>query len=314
MIPPDKLAKLPRSQRLRKAAKIFSEAEQRLIQGAEGRGAGGVPDAAECSRLAEVLELLGRDGGFSPAAGGLFRETLEALERIRTAADVTGREVHGETGAEGCRGTLLRPFALIRRLLLAETGRFEADWDFTDYGGRLDVSKRRPFPGMQIYLEDIRSPFNVGAMFRSAESFGAEKIWLSPLCADPRHPRAARTAMGCIDALPWERIEEAPWDGAAASGERPSAPLRDPPPFPGPFFALETGGAGLAGFPFPPRGTMIVGSEELGVSPGALAAVAASLGRVSIPTFGLKGSLNASAAFAIAVQAWAAALSKNSPQ
>jgi TrmH family RNA methyltransferase len=164
---------------------------------------------------------------------------------------------------------------------------------------------------MQVYLEDIRSPFNVGAMFRSAESFGAEKIWLSPLCADPRHPRAARTAMGCIDALPWERLEKAPWDGTA-SGETPSGtPLRDPPPFPGPIFALETGGAGLAAFPFPRRGTMIVGSEELGVSPGALAAAESSLGRVSIPTFGLKGSLNASAAFAIAMQAWAASLAKS---
>ena len=324
MIPPHKLAKLPRSQRLRKAAKIFGGAELRLARSAEGPGAGGIPDAEECARLAGVLELLGQDGGFPPAAAGLFRETIETLERVRAGADTEGRKTQttpvplppvrssGEPGAEGCRTTLLRSFALIRRLLLAETGRFEADWDFVDHGGRLDAAKRRPFPGMQVYLEDIRSPFNVGAMFRSAESFGAEKMWLSPLCADPRHPRAERTAMGCIDVLPWERVETAPWDGTAVPGETPSrAPRRDLPPFPGPFFALETGGASLAGFPFPRRGTMIAGSEELGVSPGALAAADASLGRVSISTFGLKGSLNASAAFAIAMQAWAAALAKN---
>jgi TrmH family RNA methyltransferase len=284
---------------------MFGGAEQRLVRAAEGQD-GGTPDAAECARLAEVLELLGEDGGFPPAAAGLFGETRGALERIRTAG--------GNGAAPGDRALLLRSFALIRRLLLAETGRFEADWDFTDHGGRLDVSKRRPFPGMQVYLEDIRSPFNVGAMFRSAESFGAEKIWLSPLCADPRHPRAARTAMGCVDALPWERLEAAPWE-RTASGETPSgAPRRDPPPLPGPLFALETGGAALAGFPFPPEGTMIVGSEELGVSPGALAAADASLGRVSIPTFGLKGSLNVSAAFAVAMQAWAAALAAISPR
>jgi TrmH family RNA methyltransferase len=49
---------------------------------------------------------------------------------------------------------------------------------------------------------------------------------------------------------------------------------------------------------------MIAGSEELGVSPEALAAVDASLGRVSIPSFGVKGSLNVSTAFGIAMQAW----------
>jgi len=49
---------------------------------------------------------------------------------------------------------------------------------------------------------------------------------------------------------------------------------------------------------------MIIGSEELGVSPRALAVADASLGRVSIPCYGSKASLNVSVAFGIAVQAW----------
>jgi TrmH family RNA methyltransferase len=65
----------------------------------------------------------------------------------------------------------------------------------------------------------------------------------------------------------------------------------------GPFFALETGGIAIADFPFPRRGIMIAGSEELGVSPRALAAADASLGRISIPTWGAKGSLNVSGGF-----------------
>ncbi|MDR0589092.1 MAG: TrmH family RNA methyltransferase, partial [Spirochaetaceae bacterium] len=160
---------------------------------------------------------------------------------------------------------------------------------------RLDPQKRRSFPGVGIYLEDIRSPFNVGAIFRTAESFGAEKLYLSPLCADPLHPRAARTAMGCVAILPWERLS-AGLDAALA----------------GPCFALETGGRALKNFPFPPRGVMILGSEELGVSPPALALADSSLGRLSIPTWGAKGSLNVSVAFGIAMQAWAAALAEKS--
>ena len=78
----------------------------------------------------------------------------------------------------------------------------------------------------------------------------------------------------------------------------------------GPFFALETGGTPLENFSFPTRGILIAGSEELGVSPGALAAADASLGRVSITCYGAKGSLNVSVAFGIVMQAWANSNSK----
>jgi TrmH family RNA methyltransferase len=272
MIPLYKLEKLPRSQRLRKIGRIFAEAEQ---------GAGEYDPAY----YAELLELLAGDQSFPPAALSAFREAKTAFR--------AGPGVKSGTVPE-----IRRAFNSVRHILLAETGRFPADWDFTDGGGRLDPAKRRPFPGMAVYLEDIRSPFNVGAMFRTAESFGAEKLFLSPFCADPCHPRALRTAMGCTEVLPWERVNSDPF------GPDPASFL------PGPFFALETGGPGIAGFPFPRRGTMIVGSEELGVSPPALAAAEASLGRVSIPVYGAKGSLNVSVAFGIAMSAWAARLEK----
>ncbi len=58
-------------------------------------------------------------------------------------------------------------------------------------------------------------------------------------------------------------------------------------------------------FEFPVEGTMIVGSEELGASPKALELAEKSLGRVTIQTYGAKGSLNAGTAFGIALQAWA---------
>jgi TrmH family RNA methyltransferase len=138
---------------------------------------------------------------------------------------------------------------------------------------------------MNVFLEDIRSPFNVGSMFRSAESFGVEKVFLSPLCADPNHPRAQRSSMGCVSAVPWQRINL----------DELTAPL----------FVLETGGTDMNDFDFPSHGTMIVGSEELGASPLALELAEKSLGRVTIKTFGAKGSINAGTAFGIALQAWA---------
>jgi TrmH family RNA methyltransferase len=265
MIPLSKLEKLPRSLRLRKIAKTACAAEHRLITGGSLR-------ADEAAFLAGALETLRYDEALSPAG----RAALEA-------AGAGLREAAAGVAADSLR----RALNTTRHILLAAMGRYPADWDFdaSSPSGGLDAGRRRIFPGMQVYLEDIRSPFNVGAMFRTAESFGAEKIWLSPLCADPNHPRAARTAMGCVSILPWERRE------LAETG--------------GPFFALETGGVPLGEFPFPRRAVLIAGSEELGVSPAALAAADASLGRVSIETFGVKGSLNVSTAFGIVMQAWA---------
>jgi TrmH family RNA methyltransferase len=131
-------------------------------------------------------------------------------------------------------------------------------------------------------------------MFRTAESFGVEKIILSPFCADPLHRRAQRTAMGCIDIVPWERQD------LFTAEEIPQLPY--------PVFALETGGIPINEFNFPQQGLLITGSEELGVSPRSLAAADASLGRVSIPIHGVKASLNVSVAFGIALQKWTNAL------
>ena len=282
MIPLQKLIKLPRSQKLRKAAKIAGEAERRFI--VTGR-----LEAGEAEYLGRMLKSLAEDEGFSPAQA----EALKTAQTNITAA-LDSIDHADET-------QIRRGLNAVYHLLLAETGTLQADWDFIEAGGALDPSKRRAFVGMQVYLEDIRSPFNVGSMFRAAESFGAEKVWLSPLCADPRHKRAQRTAMGCVDVLPWQRLSLDPF----AAPEIPAGAFSEES-----LFALETGGIPLSEFSFPPRGILIAGGEELGVSPGALAAADASLGRVSIPTYGAKGSLNVSVAFGIVMQVWAEQLAK----
>ncbi len=74
-----------------------------------------------------------------------------------------------------------------------------------------------------------------------------------------------------------------------------------------PVFALETGGTDINEFKFPKQGICIIGSEELGVSPQALAR--ATYGRVTIPMKGLKASLNVGVAFGILMQKWVESLS-----
>jgi TrmH family RNA methyltransferase len=248
--------------------KIFSQAEQDFSLSLNNL----VPLCKSFSLeyLQEVAEFLSRDKEFPEFAA----KELAAAETV----------IH-QTTTENIDASFIRALNTIRHILLAETGQQTADWDFIDHQGKLDAQRRNVFSGMNVFLEDIRSPFNIGSMFRSAESFGVEQVFLSLLCADPNHPRAQRTAMGCIDVVPWQRTN-----------------LED---IEGPLFVLETGGTNMNDFDFPPHGTMIVGSEELGASPKALEAAEKSLGRVTIQTFGAKGSLNAGTAFGIALQAWA---------
>ena len=183
-----------------------------------------------------------------------------------------------------------------RNYLLSLIGTFPAEWDLViaPHASPLDengiVRERKFYPGVQVYAEDIRSPFNIGSIFRTAEGMGAEKVIISPNCVDPAQPRAVRSGMGCIETMGYERKD-----------------LMDIPDEI-PVFALETGGTPIDEFVFPKKGICVIGSEELGVSPQALSR--ATYGTVTIPMIGLKASLNVGVAFGILMQKWCEALNK----
>ena len=180
--------------------------------------------------------------------------------------------------------------------LMNSLGVTAADWDFHDEAGiELSAEKRLIYP-IRPYLDHIRSPFNVGAVFRTAESFCCDRVILSADTASPDHTRAFRTSRGCTNVLSWETADISTLDDQKLGL--------------GAVFALETGGVDIGDFSFPDTGTVIVGSEELGVSPDGLLAADNSLGRVSIPTYGAKGSLNVSVAFGILMQRWVEELKK----
>ena len=180
-----------------------------------------------------------------------------------------------------------------RNHLLSIIGTFPAEWDLViaPHAASGVVQQRDFYKGLCVYAEDIRSPFNVGSIFRTAEGMGLEKVYISQGCTDPMHPKALRSGMGCIETMGFERktLNELPEDV--------------------PVFTLETGGTPLKDFVFPKKGIVIIGSEELGVSPQALKR--ATYGRVSIEMKGLKASLNVGVAFGILVQAWIDSIQKN---
>ena len=70
-------------------------------------------------------------------------------------------------------------------------------------------------PRVPIYIlvENVRSVHNVGSIFRSADGFGAEKIYLTGYTAHPPREDLHKTALGAEDAVPWEYYEN-PLDAA----------------------------------------------------------------------------------------------------
>ena len=274
MIEPGNLFHLEGGQKRRKLALTFGALERDILGIAEKGTEYSFKDLPRAEYTKQIARVLLKDPKLSP-------EALKELDDL----------IHAEPFDE------LRLCNVARNHLLAIIGTFPAEWDLviaphaapTDENGV--VRQRSFYPGGAVYAEDIRSPFNLGSIFRSAEAMGAEKVYISPFCTDPEQPRAIRSGMGCIETMGYTRcsLEELPSDV--------------------PVFALETGGTDLNEFVFPKQGICIIGSEELGVSPQALDR--ATYGRVTIPMKGLKASLNVGVAFGILMQKWVEALSQN---
>ncbi|ALM08949.1 RNA methyltransferase [Sediminicola sp. YIK13] len=71
---------------------------------------------------------------------------------------------------------------------------------------RLDVSefKEAQKTPIIIVLDNIRSLNNIGSVFRTADAFLVEKIYLCGITATPPHKDIHKTALGATDSVVWE--------------------------------------------------------------------------------------------------------------
>ena len=71
----------------------------------------------------------------------------------------------------------------------------------------LEEVKFIPKAPISILVEDVRSVYNVGSIFRTADSFGAEKIYLTGITATPPREDLHKTALGAEESVSWEYVE-----------------------------------------------------------------------------------------------------------
>lgn len=55
-----------------------------------------------------------------------------------------------------------------------------------------------------VVLDDVRSMYNIGSVFRTADAFRVEAIYLCGITATPPHPEIHKTALGGEDSVRWE--------------------------------------------------------------------------------------------------------------
>ncbi len=76
----------------------------------------------------------------------------------------------------------------------------------TEIAAGYDALRAMP---VSVLLDNVRSAYNVGAFFRSADAVRAEKLYLCGFTARPPHAKIAKTALGSEACVAWQGEDDA---------------------------------------------------------------------------------------------------------
>lgn len=145
---------------------------------------------------------------------------------------------------------------------------------------------RAPIIGL---LDNIRSLYNVGSIFRSSDGAFIQELLLTGYTPKPPRPEIDKTALGATETVPWAYYRN-PLDAvAAARAKGARICVLEQTTRSRPYYTLTR-----AEFPI----CIVVGNELRGISPALVECADLA---VEIPMFGTKQSLNAAVAFGVAV-------------
>lgn len=148
--------------------------------------------------------------------------------------------------------------------------------------------KEAPKTPLIIILDNIRSLNNIGAVFRTADCFRVEKIYLCGITATPPHRDIHKTAIGATETVAWEHVEDVlgivqqlqkeNWKVYAVEQTEHSQALQE----------VEVSG----------KTAIVMGNEVDGVQQSVIDSCD---GSIEIPQYGTKHSLNISVCTGIVV-------------
>lgn len=143
-----------------------------------------------------------------------------------------------------------------------------------------------PRQPLHVVLDNIRSAYNVGAMFRTADACAVAHVHLCGMSAHPPHKKLEKTALGAFDYVPWTYHERTSDCLAALRAEGIALVAAE----------VCEGAVPLTGFQWPRPAAVIVGNEVNGIAERHLTRCEHV---VQIPMNGYKNSINVATAFGI---------------
>ena len=205
-----------------------------------------------------------------PGKAHLIEPVERAAKRTASQLELSLRQVRADQSA------YLRNVDKSKDVLSMTSGdRYE------DSGsGNTIASTRHP---MVILLDNVRSAFNVGSLFRTGETAGIEEIITAGITAHPPHPKLRKTAMQSLEAVPTRHYSDV-MDAVRALKDEGYT-----------ICVMETTSKSeiYTETDYPEKTCLVLGNEITGVDTRIID-IADKV--VEIPTYGVKNSLNVASA------------------
>lgn len=159
---------------------------------------------------------------------------------------------------------------------------------------------------MYLFLENIRSAYNVGSAFRVADGAGARGIILGGYTAYPPHKKISKTALGAEEHVPFGYVRDYQSlfeEGKSFDSQSDNFDLnpKDIKDYSIVVFEISSEAESIFDFQFPEKTIGIFGNEVDGVS-DFFTTRADSI--VYLPMNGIKDSLNVASSLSIASYEW----------
>ncbi|MBN1756816.1 MAG: RNA methyltransferase [Chitinispirillaceae bacterium] len=167
-------------------------------------------------------------------------------------------------------------------------GDMETSFTIRSFDAPMPLTEYRTLPKHPLYiiLDNLRSAFNVGAMFRLCDGMRVSGLFLCGYTAYPPHVKLDKTSLGTIDYVPWRHFDTT-LEAIRFLRERGIA-----------VWAAETTSHSVdyRTCDYPQPLGVVFGNEALGVEKEVLGACDQL---VEIPLYGFKNSLNVATSCAV---------------
>ncbi len=144
------------------------------------------------------------------------------------------------------------------------------------------------FP-LYVLLDNVRSLYNVGSIFRTSDGARISKLILTGYTPHPPRKEISKTALDSTETVPWEYCQNPIEAIEKLKSEKIKICLLEHTTESQPYFKITKNDFPLC---------LVVGNEITGVSKEIIGLADMA---IDIPMFGLKQSLNAAVAYGIAV-------------